>query len=66
MHLLIAPAPAGHQGTRVPLPEPALNRRVVLRGTTAPAEPDVALFWDNLQVPVPAVPDNGLFWDTYR
>ncbi|QWF85158.1 D-alanine--poly(phosphoribitol) ligase subunit 1 [Amycolatopsis sp. CA-230715] len=45
-HLLIAPAPAGVQGTRMALPEPALDRKVVIRGTSA-GSPGVGLFWDS-------------------
>ncbi|MFJ9773636.1 amino acid adenylation domain-containing protein [Kitasatospora sp. NPDC101157] len=64
-HLLLAPAPAGHRGTRAPLPQPTLNRRVVIRGTGEPAAaaahaPEVPA------VPAPAAPGAGMFWDTYR
>jgi 3-oxoacyl-(acyl-carrier-protein) synthase len=46
-HVLIAPAPAGAGGSREPLPEPELNRRVVIRAGAVP-EP-VGLFWDTYQ-----------------
>lgn len=49
-HLLLGPAPAGHRGARPPLPQPELNRRVVVRGTGEPVAPAAT----------------GLFWDSYR
>ncbi|WP_373689232.1 amino acid adenylation domain-containing protein [Streptomyces sp. Rer75] len=45
-HLLVGPAPVGHHPARRPLPEAALNRRVVIRGAAAPAAPAGGLFWD--------------------
>ncbi|MGO4431489.1 hypothetical protein AB4Z54_75050, partial [Streptomyces sp. MCAF7] len=61
-HLLIAPAPAGASGgTRAPLPEPALNRRIVIRGTrgTGGAGATEA-------APASAGTGAGLFWDSYQ
>ncbi|MFG2267366.1 amino acid adenylation domain-containing protein [Streptomyces sp. NPDC048720] len=54
-HLLLAPAPTDHRASRVPLPQPPLERTVVIRGAAsetsgAPAQPAQA----------------GLFWDVYR
>ncbi|WP_329586161.1 amino acid adenylation domain-containing protein [Kitasatospora sp. NBC_01250] len=49
-HLLLGPAPAGHRGARPPLPQPELNRRVIVRGTGEPVAPAAT----------------GLFWDSYR
>ncbi|KJK56411.1 hybrid non-ribosomal peptide synthetase/type I polyketide synthase, partial [Saccharothrix sp. ST-888] len=45
-HLLLAPAPVGHGPVRKPLPEPELNRRVVIRGTAEPEAAAAGLFWD--------------------
>jgi polyketide synthase PksJ len=45
-HVLLAPAPAGAADGRAPLPEPAQNRRVVVRRNP---EPVAGLFWDNYQ-----------------
>ncbi|MFE3636183.1 amino acid adenylation domain-containing protein [Streptomyces sp. NPDC059168] len=71
-HLLLAPAPADHRATRAPLPEPPLDRRVVVRGaggrSEAPAEPaaavEPAVSVETAPVAEPA--PAGLFWDTYR
>ncbi|MCF3118697.1 amino acid adenylation domain-containing protein [Streptomyces arenae] len=46
-HVLLAPAPVPPEPTREPLPEPALNRRTVIRGTLAPAAPAGGLFWES-------------------
>ncbi|MEV5976427.1 amino acid adenylation domain-containing protein [Streptomyces sp. NPDC052114] len=46
-HVLLAPAPLPPSPTRQPLPEPALNRRTVIRGTLAPAAPAGGLFWES-------------------
>ncbi len=35
-HVVLAPAPEARHRVRTPLPEPELNRRTVIRGTTAP------------------------------
>ncbi|MEU5796214.1 amino acid adenylation domain-containing protein [Streptomyces sp. NPDC047813] len=54
-HLLLAPAPADHRAARAPLPQPPLERTVVIRGA-APEAPDA-----------PAQPAAAsLFWDTFR
>jgi polyketide synthase PksJ len=45
-HVLLAPAPEAARPTREPLPEPALNRRIVIRGTTASDSAAGGLFWD--------------------
>ncbi|MDX3229221.1 amino acid adenylation domain-containing protein [Streptomyces sp. ME19-01-6] len=45
-HLLLAPAPGGHRASRRPLPEPVLNRRVVIRGNAEPPAAAEGLFWD--------------------
>ncbi|WP_328877591.1 non-ribosomal peptide synthetase [Streptomyces sp. NBC_00299] len=54
-HLLLAPAPADHRATRPPLPQPPLERTVVIRGTASEAPEAPAR---------PAAAD--LFWETYR
>ncbi|WP_412080952.1 amino acid adenylation domain-containing protein [Streptomyces sp. MCL20-2] len=51
-HVVLAPSPAGRHGTRQPLPEPVLNRRIVIRGAETPTES--------------AARAGGLFWDTFR
>ncbi|WP_406729648.1 beta-ketoacyl synthase N-terminal-like domain-containing protein [Streptomyces sp. GD-15H] len=56
-HVLLAPAPADHRATRTPLPEPPLDRRVVVRGTEAGSDAGSD---------APAQPAAGLFWETYR
>ncbi|MDN0200043.1 amino acid adenylation domain-containing protein [Streptomyces sp. S.PNR 29] len=57
-HLLLAPAPARPRPTRAPLPQPVLNRRLVIRGTAPTPEPVGAD-----PAPTPAA---GLFWESYR
>ncbi|MFG2630368.1 amino acid adenylation domain-containing protein [Streptomyces sp. NPDC048473] len=54
-HLLLAPAPADHRAAWAPLPQPPLERTVVIRGTVSEA-PDA---------PAQSAAAD-LFWDTYR
>jgi polyketide synthase PksJ len=63
VHLLLAPPPDGHQGTRAPLSPPALNRRAVIRGTIAPGARDGTEA--EMALP-PAPPVTGMFWDAFR
>ncbi|WP_258382587.1 polyketide synthase [Streptomyces sp. NTH33] len=46
-HVLLAPAPEPARHTRTPLPEPPLNRRIVIRGTAEPRTVTKRLFWDD-------------------
>ncbi|WP_327692522.1 SDR family NAD(P)-dependent oxidoreductase [Streptomyces sp. NBC_00459] len=62
-HLLLAPAPAGHRGTRTPLPGPEWDRRVVIRGAAEPTVPDAGLFWHDHRAPEPGAQP---FWSDYR
>ncbi|MGW2048986.1 beta-ketoacyl synthase N-terminal-like domain-containing protein, partial [Streptomyces sp. NPDC001858] len=51
-HVLLAAAPEAAHGSREPLPQPVLNRRIVIRGTAEPLAPEPAT--------------KGMFWDGYR
>ncbi|WP_308287941.1 non-ribosomal peptide synthetase/type I polyketide synthase [Streptomyces hilarionis] len=46
VHVLLAPAPDATRPTRDPLPEPTLNRRIVIRGNPASDSATGGLFWD--------------------
>ncbi|GEB48128.1 hypothetical protein SCA03_06790 [Streptomyces cacaoi] len=77
-HVLLAPAPAGHQAVRGPLELPVLDRRVVIRGTEQQPSPDTGLFWTGHRPDDENTPDgegvsggegasgDGLYWDTFR
>ncbi|MER6142061.1 amino acid adenylation domain-containing protein [Streptomyces sparsogenes] len=66
-HLLLAPAPHGHQARRGPVPHPPLDRRVVVRGTPEPPAPRAVLFWDGFRPRARAAAGGGgLYWDAYR
>ncbi|MFJ8472832.1 amino acid adenylation domain-containing protein [Kitasatospora sp. NPDC094011] len=75
-HVLLAPAPAGHRGTRSPLPQPALDRRTVIRGADAPAgsvppaaagpAPTALTALTAPTAPSAEPVAAGLFWDSYR
>ncbi|MGP3976832.1 amino acid adenylation domain-containing protein [Streptomyces sp. 8N114] len=45
-HVLLGPAPEAAHPTKAPLPEPVLNRRIVIRGTTESKTAASSLFWD--------------------
>ena len=65
-HLLLAPAPADGESGRAPLPQPALHRRLVVRGEAGGA--GRALFWEGCRRPGPDTTPSGtgLFWDAHR
>ncbi|MGY4743247.1 amino acid adenylation domain-containing protein [Streptomyces sp. ATMOS53] len=65
-HLLLAPAPADGESGRAPLPQPALHRRLVVRGEAGGA--GRALFWEGRRTPGPDTTPSGtgLFWDAHR
>ena len=65
-HLLLSPAPADHRATRAPLPEPPLDRRVVVRGAGGRSEVSIEPAAPTEPAPAAESATAGLFWDTYR